>query len=65
MSYEIVKSIVIKNDKVFSRIESNNVYPKSFISEENPGLTKILNEDGKAELLVKLVEGGLLSLIHI
>ena len=59
MSYEIVKSIVIKNDKVFSRIESNNVYPKSFISEENPGLTKILNEDGKAELLVKLVEGGL------
>ncbi len=59
MSYEIVKSIVIKQDKVYSRMESNNVYPKSFISEENPGLTKILNEDGKAELLVKLVEGGL------
>ena len=59
MSYEIVKSIVIKQDKVYSRIESNNVYPKSFISEENPGLTKILIEDGKAELLVKLVEGGL------
>lgn len=45
MSYEIVKSIVIKQDKVYSRIESNNVYPKSFISEENPGLTKILIED--------------------
>ena len=59
MSYEIVKSIVIKQDKVYSRMESNNVYPKSFISEENPGLTKILNEDVKAELLVKLVEGGL------
>lgn len=59
MSYEIVKSIVIKQDKVYSRMESNNVYQKSFISEENPGLTKILNEDGKAELLVKLVEGGL------
>lgn len=59
MSYEIVKNIVINQDKVYSRMESNNVYPKSFISEENPGLTKILNEDGKAELLVKLVEGGL------
>ena len=27
MSYEIVKSIVIKQDKVYSRMESNNVYP--------------------------------------
>ena len=27
MSYEIVKSIVIKKDRVFSRMDSNNVYP--------------------------------------
>ena len=59
MSYEIVKSIVIKQNKVFSRMESNNVYPKDFISVENTGLTKMYNEGGKAKLLVSLVEGGL------
>lgn len=59
MSYEIVKSIVIKQDKVFSRMESNNVYPKDFVSVENTGLTKMYNEGGKAKLLVSLVEGGL------
>lgn len=59
MSYEIVKSIVIKQDKVYSRMESNNVYPKDFISVENTGLTKMYNEGGKAKLLVSLVEGGL------
>ena len=42
MSYEIVKSIVIKQDKVYSRMESNNVYPKDFISVENTGLTKCI-----------------------
>lgn len=59
MSYEIVKSIVIKKDKVFTRMDSNNVYPKEFISMENPGLTRIYNEGGKTKLLVSLVEGGL------
>lgn len=59
MSYEIVKSIVIKNDKVFSRMDSNNVYPKDFISMENLGLTKMYNEKGLMNLYVSLVEGGL------
>lgn len=59
MSYEIVKSIAIKQDKVYSRMESNNVYPKDFISVENTGLTKMYNEGGKQKLLVALVEGGL------
>lgn len=59
MSCEIVKSIVIKQDKVYSRMESNNVYPKEFISAENPGLTRIYNEGGRTKLLVQLVEGGL------
>ena len=44
MSYEIVKSIVIKQDKVYSRMESNNVYPKDFISVENTG-DKLNTED--------------------
>lgn len=59
MSYEIVKSIVIKQDKVYSRMESNNVSPKDFISVENPGLTQMYNEGGRTKLLVQLVEGGL------
>lgn len=59
MSYEIVKSIIIKQDKVYSRMESNNVYPKDFISVENPGLTQMYNEGGRTKLLVQLVEGGL------
>ena len=64
---KIVKSIVIKQDKVYSRMESNNVYPKDFISVENTGLTKMYNEGGKAKLLVSLVEGGLsgyLKFVH-
>lgn len=64
MSYEIVKSIVIKQDKVFSRMESNNVFPKDFESMENPGLTKMYNELGKTKLLVELVEGGLSGALH-
>ena len=59
MSYEIVKSITIKEDKVFSRMESNNVSPKAFLNEENPGLTKMYNEQGKMGMLINLVEGGL------
>lgn len=59
MSYEIVKSIVIKDDKVFSRMDSNNVYPKDFTSIENPGLTRMYEEKGRIGLLIDLVEGGL------
>ena len=64
MSYEIVKSIVIKKDRVFSRMDSNNVYPKDFISMENPGLTRIYNEKGLMGLYVSLVEGGLSGYLH-
>ena len=59
MSYEIIKSITIKDNKVFSRMESNNVSPKVFSNEENPGLTKMYNEQGKMGMLINLVEGGL------
>lgn len=64
MSYEIVKSITIKDNKVFSRMESNNVYPKTFLNEENPGLTKMYNEQGKMGMLVSLVKGGLDRYLH-
>lgn len=64
MSYEIVKSVVIKNNRVFTRMSSNNVYPKDFTSEENPGLTKTYNEKGLAGLYLFLVEGGLSGYLH-
>ena len=50
MSYEIVKSIKIKDDKVFLRSDSNNVYPKHFHVWECTSLSIILKEQGKKEL---------------
>lgn len=50
MSYEIVKGISIKGDKVYLRSCSNNVYPKDFSSWECVSLSQILREEGKAEL---------------
>lgn len=59
MSYEIVKSIAIKKGKVFTRMSSNNVYPKDFTSQEHKYLTQILEEKGLIYLYTFLVEGGL------
>lgn len=64
MSYEIIKSITFKDGRVFSRMSSNNVYPKDFTSEENPGLTKMYNEKGLMYLYVSLVESGLNGNLH-
>ncbi len=64
MSYEIIKSIAIKDGKIFTRLSSNNVFPKDFTSEENPGLTRIYNEEGLMKLYVSLVEGGLSGYLH-
>lgn len=51
MSYEIVKSITIKNGEVFTRQESNNDQPRTFIKDINPYLTKINKEKGTSELI--------------
>lgn len=59
MSYEIVKSIAIKKGKVFSRMSSNNVYPRDFTSQQHNYLTQILEEKGLIYLYTFLVEGGL------
>jgi L-rhamnose mutarotase len=56
MSYEIVKSIEVKDGKVFTRHESNNVYPKYYTKNEHNYLTKILNEKGHKELMKILFE---------
>lgn len=64
MSYEIVKSITIRDGKVFSRMSSNNVFPKDFTLEENSGLTRKYKEEGVTGLYVFLTEGGLKGYLH-
>ena len=61
MSYEIIKGIKIKDNKVFIKGDSNNVFPKSFEYHESPYFTKILNEKGESELnlmIMKEFESG-------
>jgi hypothetical protein len=50
MSYEIVKSIKIKDGKVFMRAASNNVWPRDFDEYESHILTGILQEQGQKVL---------------
>lgn len=56
MSYEIIKSVVIKDGKVYTRQESNNVFPKDFCSCENPSLTKLLKNNGTIAIYKLLIE---------
>jgi len=51
MSYEIVKSITIKNDKVFVTAASSNVYPRHFENWEVSSFSKIYQEAGLPQLL--------------
>jgi hypothetical protein len=50
MSYEIIKSIVIKNEEVWIKSCSNNVSPRSYETWLCKPLTKILKEQGQKEL---------------
>ena len=63
MSYEKVKAIKIKENKVFINCASNNVRPLHYTLEEYPSLTKILQEQGlnavEIELLKNYEEGNL------
>ena len=65
MSYEILKSVTVKNNKVFTRQSSNNVYPKIFRKSENKYLTKIFKEEGFIELINFLVTETLYGNIKI
>lgn len=61
MSYEIIKSIKVRDNKVFIKGASNNVYPKDWDEWECVSLTKILQEKGQEELdleILKAYEGG-------
>ena len=46
MSYAIVRSIKVREGKVFLNCASNNVRPLHFSEDECPSLTKILQENG-------------------
>jgi len=50
MSYDIVKSIKVKDGRVFIKSASNNVYPHYYDEWESSSLTKILQEEGQEKL---------------
>ena len=54
MSYEIIKSIVIKDSKVIFRASSNNVSPRYYDPEEYPYFTKIYQDKGVAALELEI-----------
>jgi len=56
MSYEIIKSIKIKDNKVFIKSSSNNVFPKDWSEEECKSLSKILQQEGKQELDIEILK---------
>lgn len=47
MSRELFKSMVYKDNKVYTRQCSNNVYPKNYDREENKGLTRLYQKKDK------------------
>ena len=56
MSYTIVRSISIQDEKVFIVGASNNVYPRTPNKYESESLSKILKEEGREALDVALLE---------
>jgi hypothetical protein len=62
MSYEIIRSIKIKNGEVWINYTSNNVYPHDYSDFHCESLTKILKEQGQDALdieILKQYEGGM------
>lgn len=56
MSYEIIRSIKIKEGKVFLHSTCNNVRPYDWGEWECSGLTKILSESGRAALDLEILK---------
>lgn len=61
MSRELFKSMTYKDNKVYTRQCSNNVYPKHYYSEENPGLTKKYNDLGQIDFEKWFITNGLME----
>lgn len=56
MSYDLVRGIGIKGDKVFIKASSNNVYPHTYYTEELPRLTKMLQEQGQEAVDIEILK---------
>lgn len=56
MSYEIVKSIKEKDNKVYVKCDSNNVFPKHYAYHESSTLTKTLNEKGREAYEIEVLK---------
>lgn len=54
MSYEIIKSIVIKDGKVIFRASSNNISPRRYDPEEYPYFTRIYQDKGLAAMKLEV-----------
>ena len=61
MSYERVRSITVREGRVYWRAFSNNCFPKDYSARECVGLTHVLRNEGKAGLdlaILKHYENG-------
>ena len=56
MSYEIIKSIKIKDNKVYINYASNNLRPLYFKEVEAESLTKILQEKNQESLDLEILQ---------
>ena len=56
MSYVIVKSIKIKNNKVMVNWASNNVIPRDYYERECESLTEILQKEGREALDIEILK---------
>lgn len=54
MSYDIIKSIKLKDNKVFISASSNNVYPHYYTEEECKTLSEVLQKQGKQALELEI-----------
>lgn len=50
MSYDIIKSISVKNNQIFVTSACSNVFPKTYSRGMSPSLTEILAEEGREQL---------------
>lgn len=55
MSRELIKSVVVKKDGVYTRQESSNVEPKYYTSSKHDVFTEIYNKHGKEGLIKDLL----------
>jgi hypothetical protein len=55
MSYEIIKSIKIRDGQVFIKGAPNNIYPRDYEEFECPSLTKVLKDEGQEKLDITIL----------